>query len=807
MNKKFTPPHAKKKRNAVISVMLICALLITGIFAFLTATDSKTNRFTVGKIDIVLHEDNWDEWYENHPDADPEVDVPDFAENILPGAEIEKAPYVENTGNNDAYVFLTVETPAREISNFSADESGTVEISGDILDIDVKAYAIQTGYITDGVETPDAVWTKYLNNNGGMEGMFGAEREASPSLYEIFDILVNGTIEDEDGNTSEGLVPGFNDSWAQIGDVYQADGKNVYVFKYNVNGGLVSPEDETAPLFDYVRLNEQVGEPQLAVINYYANNDILDNSSSSGTGAGEDNTENAAPEISGHTLVASQLATMGSTIGSLYYGDDISNDKVNTTYTDNDTGKTVSSDSIIDKEITNVIIDQETIESLDNIVPSEYYVYEIHQISYYEGYLIDFVGIHEDYFLANEGNDSFNYALDIVVPTSITPTKIEEIGTDDVYYFNYRMSSGHLQYSTAVKTDVGYFVEVDGTENTTDDEKLSTKVNSLLNTTLNVYKACVETGTPIGSIGNSYIEVPDNTPLRGLKGHAYCEASLDHIDRPAVTVNKPGYKTYINKFTTVNLYQNYYNECSLIDEDNSLNTKSEYYDALSNIAKEHDTQTFIIDTVSLPSVPTLGVGLGYERGLIVNTTTKDVQYVAMAGGPDGSFRASTPGLGLCNNIIIRNTNQGKVWYPTGGNKDEGYAIRMDSLSAVDTVYFPSNVSLTKGLPFFYATRIVNAPKFTSTQLRDAFLYRGLVPAITEDIELKSEDLQEVYIYSSAKTLTINKKCNSLTDIYYEGTQDEFNALGVTIPAGVTVHYNQNADDVYEQFVIANYTYE
>lgn len=46
-------------KRMVAATALVGVLLIGGISAYFTDTDSTTNNFTVGKIDIELHEDNW----------------------------------------------------------------------------------------------------------------------------------------------------------------------------------------------------------------------------------------------------------------------------------------------------------------------------------------------------------------------------------------------------------------------------------------------------------------------------------------------------------------------------------------------------------------------------------------------------------------------------------------------------------------------------------------------------------------------------------------------------------------------------
>ncbi len=84
------------KKNAIVSLLLVAALVITGALAFLTAKDSAENEFTVGNVAIDLTEPNWDE---------------SNGENIVAGQVIAKDPTITNTGRNDAYVYMMVEIP------------------------------------------------------------------------------------------------------------------------------------------------------------------------------------------------------------------------------------------------------------------------------------------------------------------------------------------------------------------------------------------------------------------------------------------------------------------------------------------------------------------------------------------------------------------------------------------------------------------------------------------------------------------------------------------------------------------------
>lgn len=85
------------KAGILASAMAGC-LLIGGISAYFTDTDSATNTFTVGRVEIDLEEPSW-----NPP------------EEITPKQEFPKDPQVTNTGINDAYIFLEVTVPYAEI--------------------------------------------------------------------------------------------------------------------------------------------------------------------------------------------------------------------------------------------------------------------------------------------------------------------------------------------------------------------------------------------------------------------------------------------------------------------------------------------------------------------------------------------------------------------------------------------------------------------------------------------------------------------------------------------------------------------
>lgn len=108
----------KKRKNTIIAAAMIAVLAIAGISAYFTATDSNTNTFTVGNVQIDQKE-NGDE------------DV--TADDILPNQEIMKQVTVKNTGDNDAYVFTAVAVPKKSLKVANT-TSGVGGVSGETGD-------------------------------------------------------------------------------------------------------------------------------------------------------------------------------------------------------------------------------------------------------------------------------------------------------------------------------------------------------------------------------------------------------------------------------------------------------------------------------------------------------------------------------------------------------------------------------------------------------------------------------------------------------------------------------------------------
>ena len=114
---------------AALSVMTSAA----GINAYLTASDTATNTFTIGNVSIELLEDHWD---------------PSQAAGMRPGKELAKDPRVVNTGNNSCFVFLDIEIPKKEIYTYNSGEGQDPA--------DPNAHAREPLAVTELFSLPDA---------------------------------------------------------------------------------------------------------------------------------------------------------------------------------------------------------------------------------------------------------------------------------------------------------------------------------------------------------------------------------------------------------------------------------------------------------------------------------------------------------------------------------------------------------------------------------------------------------------------------------------------------------------------------
>lgn len=117
----------KKSKKIVIACAAVAVMLVGGAAAYFTATDTATNTWTIGNVAIDLQE--------------PEYDASD-KDNIVPGQELDKDPMVENTGTNDAYVFMKLSIPKANVSTVDEDGSLIAQAVQELF-----SYGISDGWV------------------------------------------------------------------------------------------------------------------------------------------------------------------------------------------------------------------------------------------------------------------------------------------------------------------------------------------------------------------------------------------------------------------------------------------------------------------------------------------------------------------------------------------------------------------------------------------------------------------------------------------------------------------------------------
>lgn len=152
-----------KKLMVVLFVMAVAAITITSGYTLSYFTDqaSKEHTFTVGKINIELSEPEW-----SAPDK------------LLPQQILKTSPQITNTGDNDAYIFVQVDVPCREVITADVDgkklgladtELFAFEVSkdwaqiGDVVkDEEEQIHTYTYAYVTEkelcALEPADMIW-------------------------------------------------------------------------------------------------------------------------------------------------------------------------------------------------------------------------------------------------------------------------------------------------------------------------------------------------------------------------------------------------------------------------------------------------------------------------------------------------------------------------------------------------------------------------------------------------------------------------------------------------------------------------
>lgn len=131
----------KKTMNKKIVALACAMLLIMGCaVAYFTDIDTVDNVFTIGEVEIDLTEPDW---------------TPEEHTKITPNQTIKKDPTITNSGVNDAFVFLTVEVPYKNIITSDV-ATGALNNNGQPVDTELFTYKLNNGWVEIGTPVKSA---------------------------------------------------------------------------------------------------------------------------------------------------------------------------------------------------------------------------------------------------------------------------------------------------------------------------------------------------------------------------------------------------------------------------------------------------------------------------------------------------------------------------------------------------------------------------------------------------------------------------------------------------------------------------
>ena len=189
----------KKKKTILAAAVLLLMLAVGGAIAYFTDTETKTNTFTIGNVDITLTEDGWDALADANDN-----DIPDAAEDMMPGESVTKDPLINNVSTkNPAYVFAKVEVPCTTIvaPATTSEELFTYTTNAGWTELSTAAVACTSG--------GTATHVYYYGTGGTLTTLAKATSETTPTstsnpLFNSITLL--GTLKGNEGLSGEKQV-------------------------------------------------------------------------------------------------------------------------------------------------------------------------------------------------------------------------------------------------------------------------------------------------------------------------------------------------------------------------------------------------------------------------------------------------------------------------------------------------------------------------------------------------------------------------------------------------------------------------
>lgn len=183
----------KKMISLLLVVALTATVAIGGTLAYMTDRDGEANVFTVGDVSIKLDE-NFQQ-----------------GAKLFPGVDVEKEAFITNTGDNDAWVWMTMAIPAALDDTDLNTVGETNVLHWNVPGVVWKGYGDNTnwattekvnaakanGFITDdhigdnGLVKPECLWTICQTADDPVEIR---QEEIDGVNYNVYTFLYNGKL-------------------------------------------------------------------------------------------------------------------------------------------------------------------------------------------------------------------------------------------------------------------------------------------------------------------------------------------------------------------------------------------------------------------------------------------------------------------------------------------------------------------------------------------------------------------------------------------------------------------------------------
>jgi len=194
-----------KKRIVTVALViaLIAVLATSTTMAFLTDNKAQTNTFTIGNVEIALYESTLNRQDDTTTDDAIKTDAAGYGaylaeqgKDVVPGRVVKKAPYVDNTGKNAAYVRIKMIVP----NEFYA-----------VLDIAENADANIVKTVSAGATETTVTYT--------YQAPLGAEEDTMTFLAPFYQVSLKSALDNAD-------LTNINSEIEVVAEAIQAEGFN-----------------------------------------------------------------------------------------------------------------------------------------------------------------------------------------------------------------------------------------------------------------------------------------------------------------------------------------------------------------------------------------------------------------------------------------------------------------------------------------------------------------------------------------------------------------------------------------------------